>query len=208
MSTTDFEIAFLIPELTDAFDPRVTQVEDTMDIVVSSHSGVSVATVIATGSDAVAAGRAASATLSACGLPPKRTYPDLVSRQDIADRLDVSRQAVGNWVRGERHQSHSFPTPVNMVAGGVWLWGDIADWLRRTGRDSDDVAYPTLQDHARLDEYLAVVPDAVAGSRTGRTGQLRSVGRVAARVGFSSLAPGTSTSSVDSGYLVLCRESA
>ena len=77
MSTTDFEIAFLIPELTDAFDPRVTQVEEAMDIVVSSHSGVSVATVIATGSDAVAAGRAASATLSACGLPPKRTYPDL-----------------------------------------------------------------------------------------------------------------------------------
>ena len=116
MSTTDFEIAFLIPELTDAFDPRVTQVEEAMDIVVSSHSGVSVATVIATGSDAVAAGRAASATLSACGLPPKRTYPDLVSRQDIADRLYVSRQAVGNWVRGERNQSHSFPTPVNMVA--------------------------------------------------------------------------------------------
>lgn len=122
MSTTDFEIAFLIPELTDAFDPRVTQVEEAMDIVVSSHSGVSVATVIATGSDAVAAGRAASATLSACGLPPKRTYPDLVSRQDIADRLDVSRQAVGNWVRGERHQEYPFPAPANLVAGGVWLW--------------------------------------------------------------------------------------
>lgn len=208
MSTTDFEIAFLIPELTDAFDPRVTQVEEAMDIVVSSHSGVSVATVIATGSDAVAAGRAASATLSACGLPPKRTYPDLVSRQDIADRLDVSRQAVGNWVRGERHQEYPFPAPANLVAGGVWLWGDIAEWLRRTGSDPDDVGYPTLQDHARLDEFLAAAPEAVAAPRTGRIGQLRSVGSVSARVGFSSLTPGASASSVDGDYLVLCRESA
>ena len=100
-----------------------------MDIVVSSHSGVSVATVIATGSDAVAAGRAASATLSACGLPPKRTYPDLVSRQDIAE------------------------------------------WLQRTGRDSDDVAYPTLQDYACLDEYVSAVPVAVAEVTDARRGE-------------------------------------
>ena len=208
MSTTDFEISFVIPELTGAFDPRVSQVEEALDIVVSSHSGLAVATVIVAGSDAVAAGRAASATLSSCSLPPLRTYPDLVNRQDIADRLDVSRQAVGNWVRGERHQSHSFPTPVNMVAGGVWLWGDIAEWLRLAGRDPDDVGYPTLQDHARLDEFLTAAPEAVAVSRTGRIGQLRSGGRVSARVGFSSLAPGASASSVDGDYLVLCRESA
>lgn len=157
MSATDFEIAFVIPELTDAFDPRVAQVEEAMDIVVSSHSGLAVATVIAVGSGAVAAGCAASTILSSRGLPPQRTYPDFVSRQDIADRLDVSRQAVGNWVRGERHQAHPFPGPVNMVAGGVWLWGDVVVWLRRTGRDSDDLGFPTLDDHARLDSILADV---------------------------------------------------
>lgn len=163
MSTTDFEIAFVIPELTDAFDPRVARVGETLDIVVSSHSGLAVATVIVAGSDALAAGRTASATLSACGLPPRRTYPDLVSRRDIADRLDVSRQAVGNWVRGERHQSHSFPTPVNMVAGGVWLWGDIAYWLHSTGRDEPGLSFPTLEDHALLDGILAAAPESMAG---------------------------------------------
>ena len=152
MSTTDFEIAFLIPELTDAFDPRVTQVEEAMDIVVSSHSGVSVATVIATGSDAVAAGRAASATLSACGLPPKRTYPDLVSRQDIADRLDVSRQAVGNWVRGERHQEYPFPAPANLVAGGFVAQGVILTMSGTRRCRTTPVWMNSWQQHQRLSQ--------------------------------------------------------
>ena len=163
MSANDFEIAFVIPEFTDAFDPRVPGVEEAMEVVVSKHGGLSIATVIATGGD-VAAGRAASATLSSCGLPPQRTYPDLVSRQDITDRLEVSRQAVGNWVRGERHQSLPFPGPVHRVAGGVWLWGDVADRLRRTGRNvADDLYFPTLEDHAQLDSLLANGTSALAG---------------------------------------------
>lgn len=164
MSANEFEIAFVIPEFTDAFDPRVSRVEEAMEVVASSHGGLSIATVIATGGDAVAAGRAASATLSSCGLPPQRTYPDLVSRQDIADRLEVSRQAVGNWVRGERHQSLPFPGPVHRVAGGVWLWGDVADRLRRTGRNvADDLYFPTIEDHAQLDSLLANGTSALAG---------------------------------------------
>ena len=207
MSTTDFEIAFVIPELTDAFDPRVSRVEEAMDIVASSHSGVSVATVIATGSDAVAAGRAASAILSSCSLPPQRTYPDLVSRQGIADRLDISRQAVGNWARGERHQTQPFPAPVNMVAGGVWLWGDIAGWLRRTGRDvDDDLGFPTLEEHARLDNILADAP-VRRSSRAGQT-RMHSVGSVSARVRFTSSASGSRPPTNGSTYLALCRQPA
>lgn len=209
MSTTDFEIAFVIPELTDAFDPRVAQVEEEMDIVVSSHSGLAVATVITAGRDAVAAGRAASTVLSSCSLPPQRTYPDLVSRQDMADRLDVSRQAVGNWVRGERHQAHPFPGPVNMVAGGVWLWGDIATWLRRTGRDfGDDLDFPALEDHARLDSILATASEKTPESRGSRMTHMQSVGSVSARVSFTSRTSGTTTRARNSGYMVLCRETA
>lgn len=202
MSTTDFEIAFAIPEVTDAFDPRVSEVEGAMDVVVSSHGGLSVATVIAGGSDAIAAGRTASAILSSCGLPPQRTYPDLVSRQDIADRLDVSRQAVGNWVRGERHHEFPFPAPVNMVAGGVWLWGDIAVWLRRTGRDSDELEFPTLADHARLDGILVRSTE----SELGKWELMRRVGTISARIGFDSTSP--EVKSGENGYMVLCKQSA
>lgn len=151
---TEFELAFVVPELVDPFDQRVSRVEESMDMVVTTHGGRSVASVTAGGVDAIAAGRHAAAVLSSCGLPPERTYPDLVSRQDIADRLDISRQAVGNWVRGERHQGYAFPLPAHAVAGGVWLWGDVVDWLRCTGRESDELDFPTLEDHAFLDGVL------------------------------------------------------
>ena len=156
MSANEYEIAFVIPDLADPFDHRIARIEESMDVVVAGHGGLTVATVVTAGADAVAAGRRASAVLSSCGLPAERTYPDLVSRQDIADRLDVSRQAVGNWVRGERHAGHAFPAPINSVVGGVWLWGDIVDWLRGTGRGHNDrdLEFPSLEDHARLDGLL------------------------------------------------------
>lgn len=165
MDNTDFEIAFVVPGLEGAFDPRVSQVEEAMDVVASSHSRLSVATVIVPGENAVEAGRHAAAVLSSCGLPPVKTYPDLVSRQDIADRLDVSRQAVGNWVRGDRQQANPFPAPVHMVAGSIWLWGDIVAWLRRTGRECDELEFPTMLDHALLDALLARARDEQAPLR-------------------------------------------
>ncbi|USI92886.1 hypothetical protein [Rhodococcus pyridinivorans] len=154
MSPTEFELIFVIPDLTGPGDDRIALVEEHLDVVVESHSGLTLATVTAEGADAVIAARTAAAVLSACGLPPVRSYPDMVTRQDIADRAEVSRQAVGNWVRGERVQSDPFPTPMNLVGGGVWLWGDIVAWLRRRGHDIEDMAFPSLADHSRIDAVL------------------------------------------------------
>lgn len=154
MSPTEFELIFVTPDIDGPGDMRIAKVEEHLDIVVESHSGLTLATVTAEGADAVTAALNAAAVLSACGLPVARTYPDLVTRQDIADRAEVSRQAVGNWVRGERIQSDPFPTPVNLVGGGAWLWGDVVAWLRRNDHEIDDIEFPSINDHARIDSAL------------------------------------------------------
>ncbi|MEV8238484.1 hypothetical protein AB0P23_24835 [Rhodococcus sp. NPDC077669] len=154
MSPTEFEFIFVIPKVADPGDARIAAAEEHLDMVVESHGGLTLATVTAEGSDAVAAALNASAVLAVCGLPPERTYPDLVTRQDIAERAEVSRQAVGNWVRGERVQSHPFPTPVNLVGGGAWLWGDVVSWLRQQERNTDEVEFPSMKDHARIDSHI------------------------------------------------------
>lgn len=158
MSPTEFELIFVTPDLAGPGDDRVAMVEEHLDVVVESHSGLTLATVTAEGADAVTAALSAAAVLSACGLSPVRSYPDMVTRQDIADRADVSRQAVGNWVRGERMQSDPFPTPVNLVGGGVWLWGDVVAWLRRHGHDIEDLKFPSIAEHARIDTALLQTP--------------------------------------------------
>ncbi|MGU3586394.1 helix-turn-helix transcriptional regulator [Rhodococcus sp. C26F] len=154
MTPTEFELIFVIPEVADPGDPRISQVEEHLDVVVESHSGLTLATVTAEGSDPVTAALNAAEILSSCGLPPARSYPDLVTRQDIADRVEVSRQAVGNWVRGQRLQSDPFPSPVHLVGGGVWLWKDVVDWLRRNNYQIDDLPSPSIDEHARIDNLL------------------------------------------------------
>ena len=62
---------------------------------------------------------------------------NLVGAQEIADRLNVSRQVVHQW--RERHAN--FPAPVAQLGGAgkrsafhVWNWPDVERWARATGR--------------------------------------------------------------------------
>ncbi|MFC8528401.1 hypothetical protein [Nocardia sp. NPDC057227] len=154
MSTIEFELIFEVPEVSGPGDPRIEQVEEHLDIVVQSHSGLTLATVTADGAEVLAAALNAAHILAVCGLRPVRSHPDLVTRQDIAERAEVTRQAVGNWVRGERLRTDPFPVPANLVGGGVWLWGDVVAWLRRQGHETDDLEFPSLSDHTRIDSAL------------------------------------------------------
>lgn len=142
MST--FELLFEIHPVTD----------DTLDMVVeeievghATHGNTHLLTVWMDGTSALAAARAAVAKLSRLGIIVVRLYEDLVTRQDIADRANTSRQAVGQWIRGERRagSERSFPDPYNAVGGGIWLWADVNAWLSQFG-ESDDVAYASRCD--------------------------------------------------------------
>lgn len=81
----------------------------------------------------------ACADVERTGATVRRIEPDpLVSSSDIAERVGLSRQAVSNYVTGERGQG--FPAPVACVttARPLWSWSEVATWLCTKGRLSDE----------------------------------------------------------------------
>jgi hypothetical protein len=97
--------------------------------------------------------------------------PDLVGITDIANRVDVTREAVRLWAKGERGPG-GFPAPVSSISRGdkgastlIWEWYEVSEWLaEHIGlRDSyeyltqQEVAYLTLRLHevnSECDEVL------------------------------------------------------
>ncbi|MFE6923818.1 hypothetical protein ACFVAV_22525 [Nocardia sp. NPDC057663] len=158
MTTHDvasFEFMFVVEGITDAFDPRIELVEAHLDCVLERHSELTLVTLAATGTSAYIAGVHAVHILETAGIRVTRTYADLVTRQDIADRAEVTRQAVGNWVRGERCGTQPFPAPTNLAAGGLWLWRDVNKWLAARGLEHDSTDHLSLDTLAQIDAWLS-----------------------------------------------------
>lgn len=177
-----FEIAFVTESLVDAADERIDRVAEFIpNLVVSSDGELTLMTTLVRGSDAIEAGVTGARAIESSGIRVIRTYQDLVTRQDVADRLSVTRQAVGNWVRGERHDDAPFPAPVSLVAGGVWLWGDVAEWARERGFQMDQIQYPSLTDHNRLDLLITT------GIRSVRVSTMVGSGDIAFRGGTANV---------------------
>lgn len=155
MTAHEFEIAFVI-ETVEAEDPRIDQAMEALPgTTISGALGLTVATTLVDADTAIAAGLHAAKALAAAGLAPLRTYQDLVSRQDIADRVGMSRQAVGNWVRGERQNSRPFPAPVTLSSGGLWLWSSVVSWIDATkAAELNESKLPTLDDYCQLDTMI------------------------------------------------------
>ncbi|ABK75449.1 helix-turn-helix domain-containing protein [Mycolicibacterium smegmatis] len=152
----DFEVAFVTEPLDGPDDERIDRAMELIpNLVVSFDGNLTVVTTLVHAADAIEAGVKAAKALEASGIPVIRTYQDLVTRQDIAERIGVTRQAVGNWVRGERHDDVPFPAPVSLVAGGIWLWGDVAGWARSRNYEVEDVSFPSLDAHNRIDLLIS-----------------------------------------------------
>lgn len=156
MEPREFEIIFAAAKpLNDPSDERIDRAMDAIPgtVVVASYGDLTLVTSIVAASSAIEAGLAAARALEKVGIHVARTYPDLVSRQDIADRTGTTRQAVGHWVRGDRHDGN-FPNPISLVSGGAWLWHDVIGWLRENKLEVETTEYPTQDDHNRLDVML------------------------------------------------------
>ena len=70
----------------------------------------------------------------------ERFEPDfLVSAADIAERSELTRAAVSNYVRGLRGEG--FPAPVARILSEspLWDWVDVANWLYRKGQVHEQV---------------------------------------------------------------------
>ncbi|AXQ63904.1 helix-turn-helix DNA-binding protein [Gordonia phage Horus] len=155
MTAQEFEIIFVTEPIADPCDERIDRA---MELVpgstVTNYGALTLASVFFDAETAVEAGLHAAKALESAGISVVRTYQDLVSRQDIADRAGTTRQAVGHWVRGAR-LGGDFPAPTTLVGGGAWLWGDVVAWMRQQGLEVEPTGYPTLADHLSLDRMIA-----------------------------------------------------
>ncbi len=71
---------------------------------------------------------------------------------------------------------------MNLVGGGAWLWGDVVAWLRRQDYKIDDIEFPSMDDHVRIDAALVGAPR--------RTPKIS--GHLEAKVGFAPAVVGIS----------------
>ena len=143
---SDFEYTFIVEPISEELEDELLDEFDCLPG--TDHSGRSYITITTPGANAVDAAKNMHMLLLARGIHVQRAEHDLVTRSEIADRLQKTRQAVGNWIRGTRQSStESFPETFNDTAGGVWLWGDVVSWVRQLGIDpAPGFDFPTRED--------------------------------------------------------------
>lgn len=107
------------------------------------------------GNDCVDAGQLAVHELRRRGVSVLRLQEDLVTRSEMAFRLDVTRQTATNWASGTRRSG--FPLPNRETAQGLWLWGDIVAWMQTQpgGYETYETTWPTQEDHDLVNGWLA-----------------------------------------------------
>jgi len=147
----NYELTFQVAEIPDSLADELL---DRFDCVIGvDHGGQEYVTITAGGADCLSAAKAMTTQLQSLGMIVQRLEEDLANRNEIAERLGVTRQAVSNWVRGQR--GSDFPAPTNDVAGGVWLWGDVARWAETHGSyDTNGMNYPSRTDYDRINGWL------------------------------------------------------
>lgn len=98
----------------------------------------------------------ACADVRCAGATIVRIEPDpLVSASDIAERAEITRQAVSLYISGERGEG--FPTPVACVSGArpLWKWSDVVVWLHKAGKlDQSDVEKGQLFDRLNAELHF------------------------------------------------------
>jgi hypothetical protein len=147
----NYELTFHVAEIPDVLADDLL---DRFDCVIGAdHGGQQYVTITAGGDNCLAAAKAMTTQLQTLGMIVHRLQEDLANRNEIAERLGVTRQAVSNWVRGQR--GDGFPTPSNDVAGGVWLWGEVALWAEdHSSYDTNAMNYPSRADYDRINGWL------------------------------------------------------
>lgn len=64
---------------------------------------------------------------------------EFVTETEIAERLQVKRQAVSLWFKGERHAKNPFPVPMMKLTqkSPMWRWHDVVEWLYNQKKIAD-----------------------------------------------------------------------
>lgn len=148
-----YELTFEVSGMDDALEDRLI---DELDALPACLSHVWTVTLNQTGTSGLAAAQSALDHLRRLGANPVRLVEDLVGRAEIAHRCGATPQAVGMWLRGERHGSVPTPAPLFTAGVDLWLWGEVVSWLREIGRSVDsDLQFPSRSDHQIINGIIA-----------------------------------------------------
>ncbi|HEY8717981.1 helix-turn-helix domain-containing protein [Pengzhenrongella sp.] len=155
MGTAPFELIFEFPALSEDLEDAIA---GCFDALIATHSEVTTVTLSAEGDTCLLAASSAIDGLRTLGANPLRLVDDLVSRGEIARRAGVTPQAVGLWIRGERHAGTAFPRRFVTAGGGLWLWAEVVPALAERGVAIDDgVQYPTRRDAQLIGAEIAAM---------------------------------------------------
>lgn len=148
-----YEWIFAVDDLA---DDTVDAIYETCDALVSRHGGLTLLTVTADGATAREAAKTIIVQLQQERqlIKVQRAYEDLVTKVDIASRCHTTPQAVGQWIRGKRLRDFPFPERFSLAAGGIWLWGEVNDWLCRTGKSGEDTECPHREDYVSINHWI------------------------------------------------------
>lgn len=146
-----YELTFEVDSLD---DDTIDAIYDRFDALVAAHEDVTLLTVTAEGPTViVAATRAVDILEGDLRVVTQRSVEDLVTWDDIANRCATTPVTVKQWL--QETQRIIFPARYSLVSGGVWLWGEVNNWLRRAGKPHDnDISFPTRSDHDELNLWL------------------------------------------------------
>jgi hypothetical protein len=154
---TEYEYTFVVGGIDvddiDVVDSLYAELEASLSLA----GGVPLLSIAAEGFGAVDAAIKAARSIERVvpGLRVVRMDRDLVGVPEIAERAEVTRQAVHQWIDGARHADlPPFPATEGVVGRQqVWLWSDVNDWLAQLGKD-DRLIHPSRAKMAEIDAAL------------------------------------------------------
>ncbi|GAB3471953.1 hypothetical protein AB1207_24115 [Kineococcus endophyticus] len=197
---TSYELIFEGDQINEDTEDAI--LESGLDAVLvtgTSPEAETVVTVTADGPTAIVAGHAAASELARLGMRIRRSCEDLVTRSNIASRAEKTPQAVNLWISGERKARNPFPRPAYRAANGLWLWGDVAEWLKINTDYVDNLGYPTLLDHTRLNHWIYAQGKVAEVARFNQL-QYRATGTATSHVNTPPLHGKTSSALIDAEY--------
>ena len=147
------------------------------DLAWSSHDGQAFATLFTTAPDPVAHAASVAARIAehVPGAQVTGVDEQLVSVGDIADRANVTPEAIRLWAAGKRRSGNPFPRPRGRISQGrtqmkVWAWGEVHAWLRAEYKIpvEPNLTYLSARENVKLNAILAgIVLEPVLASGQG-----------------------------------------
>ena len=146
-----YDLTFVVDAVTDERVDHLYEQGD-FDFNISGCSGLVLFSTTICADDPVQGALQFAATLQPNGVHVQRLDHGLVNQTVIAKLCGVTRQAVSLWVNNI-DTDDPFPAPYTLVTAPLWAWGEVNEWLKRTGKNcAEDTCYLSS---AQVDQFNA-----------------------------------------------------